>query len=132
MPTIYFDENFSHNVAAGFHSFEIPDGRFSVNSTIDVFGRSADDAAIIGGMDKTNEFLITQDNDFRRTRILTELIKKNKVGVFLFRPPRGAKYWDILHHIYRAWPNIKRTCDTKTPPFLYEFKARGSLQQLSI
>lgn len=132
MPTIYFDENFSQYVAAGFHSFEIPDGHFKVFSTTQVFGFSATDEDIVKKMNKGSEFLITQDSDFKRTTQLIQLIRDNKIGVFLFRPPKGAKYWDLLHYLYRAWPEIKGVCRTKAPPFMFEFKAKGRLSQLQL
>lgn len=132
MRTIYIDENIPSQVAQALDLFERKENVLMVKSTITVFGVGATDEAIVNGMNKTMDFLVTKDSDFKRMKILTTLIKLQAVGIFHFRPPSGTKYWPQLEYLIKAWPNIREAALNEKPPFLYEFRTNGKLNQLHL
>lgn len=132
MLNIYLDENFANQEAEALNCFERQDNLIRVLSTRVVFGVSASDDAIVNGMVKDTDFLVTKDNDFAREKHLTTLIKEHKVGMFIFRPPKGTGYWIRIEYFIKAWPNIRGAAMNKRPPFIFEFRTNGKLKELSL
>ena len=119
---IYFDENFSPHLIAGMKS--IQNGRRSeevdVFSVADEFGRGCPDEVWIPGVAKRHGIILTQDQNIHRARAQWELCRCNKVGIFIFKPPKRAKawsYWDIVQLVVRHWPAIKELVGIESRPF---------------
>lgn len=130
MVTIYLDENFAPQIAQAFDFFERKEKVITAKSTSMFFGMGATDQAIINGMNKGTDFLVTKDSDFARLKVLTTLINQQGVGVFHFKPPKGSKYWSQLEFLMKAWPSIRETALRERPPFLYDFRTNGKLNPL--
>jgi len=118
---IYFDENFSPNLIAGFRAFQ--DGRRSedveVLSIETEFGRGSADETWIPAVAQRHGVIITQDLNINRTRAQWELCQTNQVGVFFFKPPKnpGWSYWDIIRLMMKWWDEIKRLSREEHRPF---------------
>lgn len=119
---IYFDENFSPHLIVGMKS--IQDGRRSeevdVLSVVSEFGRGRPDEEWIPGVAKRHGIILTQDLNIHRVRAQWHLCRRNKVGIFFFKPPKKEKawsYWDIAQLVVRHWPAIKALVGTESRPF---------------
>src|ERR1035437_4948166 len=103
---IFFDENFSPALAAGFVCFQngCRAEEVDVHHVIDHFGRGAPDEKWIPAIAQMHGVVITQDFDIHRTQHLYGLCEQYKLGVFFFRPPKKTSYpyWQwikwVLHH----------------------------------
>jgi predicted nuclease of predicted toxin-antitoxin system len=131
---IYFDENFSPYLAKGLHSLQegLRSENVEVLSTKEVFGQGAEDAHIVSVVAQKHGSLITQDLDFRRLSQLAGLLSANKIGVFIFRPPRkfAYKYWEWVKWIVTCWPDIKEISIGEERPFIYQLTPRSKKPEL--
>lgn len=130
---IYFDENFSPSLVAGMQKFQ--DGRkseaFTVHSVKDEFGEGAPDEKWIPGIASGHGCVITQDLNINRTRAQWDLCRRNKIGIFFFKPPkRGWNYWTIVELIVASWSRIKAIAKDEQRPFGYVIDARGKFNNL--
>ncbi|MDX6767535.1 MAG: hypothetical protein SFU85_12185 [Candidatus Methylacidiphilales bacterium] len=118
---VYFDENFSPHLIAGFRTFQ--EGRkgedFEVCSVVEEFDRGAADEDWIPEVAKRHGVIITQDINIHRTHAQWQLCQTHKVGVFFIKPPKkmGWSYWDIIRLTMKWWDEIKRLSREETRPF---------------
>ena len=58
------------------------------------------------------------------------LLHAEGVGAYLFRGPKAKTLdpWDLVHAIFRAWPEIRRHANEKEPPYVLGFGLRGRLK----
>lgn len=117
---IYFDENFSHRIAAGMREFQAARRTDAVEViwNPDEFGRGAADEDWIPKVASKQGIILTQDLYIHRTKAQWELCQRNKVGVFFFKPPRGGwDHWIIVREVVNRWEEIKRLAMSSKRPF---------------
>jgi hypothetical protein len=124
---IYFDENFSHRIAAGMREFQA--ARRSENVEVvwcpDEFGRGAKDEDWIPKVASKQGVILTQDLNIHRMQALWELCQRNKVGLFFFKPPRGGwGHWIIVREVVNRWDEIKRLATNGKRPFGWVVESR--------
>jgi len=87
---IFFDENFSENLARGFSEFQSgrPSEGVNVHHVVKSFGRGTDDNIWIPKIAQMHGVVITQDLNINRTQYLFRLCLEYKLGVFFFKPQR--------------------------------------------
>jgi len=126
---IFFDENFSPHLAKGFACFQ--NGRKSENievlHVVPVFGRGAPDEEWIPGIAKMHAVAITQDLNIYRIRLLSDLFKSYKIGIFFFHPPKKSSYnyWQWIRKVFDSWDEIKKLAKNSSRPFCYEIRPRS-------
>jgi len=126
---IYFDENFSHRIAAGMREFQ--DARRSEGVEViwcpNEFERGAADEDWIPKVASKQRVILTQDLNIHRTKAQWELCQQNKVGVSFFKPPRGGwTHWVIVREVVNRWEEIKRLAITNKRPFGWVAETRKS------
>lgn len=118
---IYFDENFSNHLAAGFNAFQKgrPSEGIEVFHITDDFSKGCPDEEWIPGIAKKHGCVITQDFNIHRRRPQWELCKKYKVGFFFFRQPKKKmySYWVWIQEVFKRWEEIKEISISHTRPF---------------
>jgi hypothetical protein len=127
---IIFDENFSPHLAEGFACFQ--NGNHAEGVEVlhmnGVFnGRGTPDEKWIPVVAQMHGIVITQDFNIHRTRHLYQMCQKYKLGIFFFRPPKGAsyKYWQWIKWVLSQWDNIKNHSKLTTPPFGFAITPRS-------
>jgi hypothetical protein len=124
---IYFDENFSHRIAAGMREFQAARSSegIEVISCPEEFGRGAADEDWIPKVASKRGIILTQDLNIHRTKAQWELCQRNKVGVFFFKPPRGGwDHWIIVREVVNRWEEIKRLTTSDKRPFGWVVESR--------
>lgn len=124
---IYFDENFSHRIAAGMREFQAPRRSEGVEViwSPDEFGRGSKDEDWIPKVASKQGIILTQDLYIHRTKAQWELCQRNKVGVFFFKPPRGGwDHWIIVREVVNRWEEIKRFATSGRRPFGWVVESR--------
>ena len=122
---IYFDENFSPHLVAGFRAFQ--EGRrseyFEVLHVVDDFGQGCEDKKWISGVAQRHGCVITQDLNIHRRKYQWDLCRKYKVGMFFFNQPKKKKfdYWRWIEQVFKFWNQIKEISKTAERPFGYAF-----------
>lgn len=124
---IYFDENFSHRIASGMREFQ--EARRSEGVTViwnpDEFEQGAADEDWIPMVASKHGVVLTQDLNIHRTRAQWELCRRNKIGVFFFKPPKaGWDHWMIVREVVNRWEEIKLLADSQRRPFGYVVEHR--------
>lgn len=100
---IYFDENFSKYLAAGFNAFQ--KGSFSEEIEVfhltDNFPEGSPDEEWIHGVAKQEACVITEDLNIYRTKSQWEIYKNYSVGFFFFKQPKKKmySYWQWIQEI---------------------------------
>jgi hypothetical protein len=125
---IYFDENFSHRVAAGMREFQDarPNEGVSVIWCPDEFGKGAQDEDWIPKVASKHGVVLTQDLNIHRTRAQWELCSTNKIGIFFFKPPKaGWSHWIIVREVVNRWEEIKKLA-SGSRPFGYVIEQKKS------
>ncbi|MEM7673514.1 MAG: hypothetical protein AAF212_09255, partial [Verrucomicrobiota bacterium] len=118
---VYFDENFSTHLTAGFDCFQKGRKRESIevfHITQD-FAQGCADEDWIPGVAKKHGCVITQDLNIHRRKYQWELCKLHKVGFFFFDQPkkRPYSYWDWIDQVFKRWPAIKDISLNRPRPF---------------
>jgi predicted nuclease of predicted toxin-antitoxin system len=131
---IYFDENISKYLADAFNSFELTESNpIEVISTVRAFNSGAPDEDLVSLICDQGGILLTKDSDFKKIKLLTELMKQHKLGVFFFHAPKAFNKWIEISILIKVWPEIRsQVLNKHRPPFLFEFGANGKLKELKL
>lgn len=123
---IYFDENFSTHLTAGFDAFQ--KGRRSEGIEVfhitNDFPKGCPDETWIPGVAQKHACVITQDQNIYRREHQWELCREYQVGFFFFDQPKKKTYtyWAWIQEVFRRWDEIKHLATTRPRPFgiIYE------------
>ena len=124
---IYFDENFSHRVAAGMQEFQQarPNEGVTVVWAPAEFGKGTADEEWIPQVAAKHGVILTQDLNINRIFAQWQLCQQNKVGLFFFKPPKcGWGFWDIIREVVNRWEQIKSLSGNQKRPFGYVIEQR--------
>lgn len=124
---IYFDENFSPRIAYGMREFQ--QARRSEDVTVvwvpDEFGRGAADEEWIPQIASKHGVVLTMDLNIHRIAAQWELCRRNKIGLFFFKPPKaGWGYWNSIYEVVNRWEEIKNLTAVQKKPFGYMVEQR--------
>lgn len=129
---IYFDANYSRYVAEAFNLLEMAYGENAVFSTVNEIGDNAPDEDVVLHVAKNRGILFTKDKDFKKAKLIVELMQNNPIGLFYYKTPKKEKHWDTISLLMRVYKNCRDIFSTKRIPYYYEIRAGGKLQKMDL
>jgi len=128
---VYFDECTSRYIAEALNQLELKSGEITVNHTINVkgLGQQASDLDIVRKVNKNNGVLFSQDDDFKKSQIILEAMKKYPIGLFYFKQPKSAKYWDLVRIYTKCWLEARNKILNLQTPYYFEIMSTGKIRQ---
>lgn len=129
---VYFDENISPYVADAINSMckgYFPDVEAFSTVNIKELRRGATDTDIAHYIAKHNGVLITEDPDFRHSKVVNDICRDHKIGVFLLQLSKGeADHWTIIRILINNWVKIVDLMGSRSKPYWYKIQRRGITQ----
>lgn len=129
MMKVYFDANFSQYIAKAINQLEIARHEIEVIVTNEALRDGASDEEIVKYVADNNGVLFTKDSDFKKAKLITELMKSHDIGLFYMKTPKKEIYWETIVTIVKAYKDAREVILNKTPPYYYEIKPNGKIKE---
>jgi predicted nuclease of predicted toxin-antitoxin system len=131
-----FDVNISQQMARGLALLEQGNRKSARQAEIyhskDYLPGNATDEEIIQQAQRVGGIVITQDLGFGRIAHEYTILKKYKVGVVYWKPPKtGLSYWDMVTIFINKWEELKRIIEEHENPSAYLLEKTGKIKWLA-
>ena len=123
MTSLLFDENIPNSIVEGLRTLVKSDD-IDIRSTTQItqLGKGASDSMILSYAKSLpkNTIIVTNDKDFKKRQLLSQIMKSKALGLFLLKFPNGSNYWRRAVFVINHWEKMEEYCRDSKFPFSYQ------------
>jgi len=127
---IFFDENYSKYIAKAIGLLEYTDGKIEVLVTDEELYKGASDQEVVELVSVNNGVLFTKDKDFKKAKLIVELMKTRKMGLFYMKTLKKDVYWETIVRLMKSYIHCRGKILNQNIPYYYEIMPNGTIKEM--